>query len=156
MVNTNWLSAASVGFQPTDGATRQSLCKHGSALAASSVLVSVVPLVGLGVDLQHGTLGRHLERTGVCSVVLGQRDTVAVDLRDRLLALNRHDADVHVRAGVHLVVAVDFLLTVVGHGRGTIAVLVDDQSVVTLLTLLAAALRATVTAGVATRSAVAT
>ena len=61
MVNTNWFSAASVGFQPTDVTTRQSSYKHGSALAASSVLVGVIPLVGLGVDLQHSALGWHLE-----------------------------------------------------------------------------------------------
>ncbi len=85
-------------------------------LTASSVLVGVVPLVWLGVDLQHGALGRHLERTCVDSVVLSQRDAVAVDLGNRLLTLNRHDADVHVRAGVHVVVAVNLLLTVIGHG----------------------------------------
>ena len=84
-------------------------------LTASSVLVGVVPLVWLSKNLQHSALGRHLERTSVGSVVLSQRDAVAVDLGDRLLALNRHDADVHVRAGVHVVVAVNLLLTVIGH-----------------------------------------
>ena len=108
-------------------------------LTASSVLVGVVPFVRLGEDLQHGALDRHLERTGVDSVVLSQRDTITIDLGNRLLALNRHDADVHVRAGMYVVVAVDFLLTVIGHGRGTVAVLVDDQSVVTLLALLVTA-----------------
>lgn len=85
-------------------------------LTVSSVLVGVVPLVRLGVDLQHGALSRHLERASVGSVVLSQRDAVAVDFRNGLLALNRHDADVHVRAGMHVVVAVNLLLTVVGHG----------------------------------------
>ena len=84
-------------------------------LTASSVLIHVVPLVWLSKDLQHGTLGRHLERTGVSSVVLSQHDAVAVDLGNWLLALNRHNADVHVRAGMYVVVAVNFLLAVIGH-----------------------------------------
>ena len=139
-------------MQEAEGVSRRDICPQTSSILHRLVLVHEVHLVSFGVDLQNCALCRHLERTSVGSVVLGQRDAVTIDLRDRLLTLNRHDADVHVRAGVHLVVAVDFLLTVIGHGRGTVAILVDDQPVVTLLTLLGSALLTTFS----TTSAVAT
>jgi len=108
------LTTRLVGFQLTDvDSTKQASLM---VLTASSVLVNVVPLIWLGEDLQHGALGRHLERTSVDSVVLSQHDTIAVDLGNWLFALNRHDVDVHVSAGMHVVVAVDFLLAVVRHG----------------------------------------
>ncbi len=101
----------------------------------------VVKVIGVGVDLQHGGLRGHLERTSVSAVVLGQGNVgAAVDVSRGHLTLYGNNADVHVRAGMHVVVAVDLLLAVIRHGRRTIAILVDDRSVVTLGAALRAAL----------------
>jgi len=54
-------------------------CSEINSATSLSLVASVVPSVTrLGVDLQHRTLCRHLERTRIDSVVLSQSEEIGV------------------------------------------------------------------------------